>query len=238
LSIVQCQRSPNSTILTAAHMTAPGTWTCPGDPYAPGCSGGEVYFFLDDPEWRRRFDECVRLCESEFGSSLNPDVETVFFVGEEPESVFEAHAGYHSIYFQRDSDIYQMNYQLGQEVFHRVCTPSGTNHWAHEMLSLLFSFDYLDSVGFGDYRKRQAAKLRAESQQLSITGMMEVSAMPYPEGMYGRAFVTGERLRDEIGWSLLKPLARMFDSGGKPDVVAWKRSLSDEAQAAIAWLPV
>jgi hypothetical protein len=68
--------------------------------------------------------------------------------------------------------------------------------------------------------------------------MSDVSSMPYPLGMYGMAFVTGEQLLREVGWSKLKPLARSFDARGKPDVAGWKRSLSDEAREAIAWLPV
>ena len=219
-------------------MTAPGTWTCPGSPYSPGCPGGEQYFLLDDPEWRRRFNDCVALCEAEFGGSLQPDVETLLFMGEEPESVFETHAGYHSIYFKRGSDIQQLSYQLGQEVFHRVCTPSGTCHWAHEILSLLFSFDYLETVGFGNYAGSQKERLRQESGLLSLPEMIDVSSMPYPLGMYGRAFVTGEQLLREVGWENLKPLARSFDALGKPDVAGWKRSLSNEAREAIAWLPV
>jgi hypothetical protein len=219
-------------------MTAPGTWTCPGEPYTPGCPGGEQYLLFDDPEWRSRFAECMRLCQSEFGLRLKPEVETVLLMGVEPESVFERHAGYHSIYFRRGSDLCQLSYQLGQEVFHRVCTPSGTNHWVHEMFSLLWALDYLEKAGMRDCARRQMKGLTRESRHLSVDEMMAVNKMPYPNGMYGRAFVAGDTLRRQVGWPALKPLARIFDPRGKPDPASWKRSLTQEMQAAIAWLPI
>ncbi len=56
----------------------------------------------------------------------------------------------------------------------------------------------------------------------------------YPEGLYGRAFVTGRALIDAIGWRSVKGLVHTVDAAGQPSVAAWLSTLDvPERRAAV-----
>lgn len=139
------------------------------------------------------------------------------------------------IFVARDgADWWRIRYQIAHEVFHWLCTPRGIFHWAHELFAVETAMRALDELGEHDYTRRAAANLAEEAEQLPFEAMLTTPlAVPYPDGLYGRAWLTGRELTAAVGWERLKPLAASFDEHGAPDVGGWARSLDPFEQAAV-----
>ena len=133
------------------------------------------------------------------------------------------------------TDWWRIRYQIAHEVFHWLCTPPRTFHWAHEMLAVEMALRAMDEVGERDYVQRSIDQLVEEAELLSVGGMLVTpfAAGGYPPGLYGRAFVTGRELTDAVGWERVKLIADSFDGAGKVDVAAWVRSTPDDGRSKV-----
>ncbi len=133
-----------------------------------------------------------------------------------------------------DPDWWRIRYQIAHEVFHWLCTPPRTFHWAHELFAVEMAIRAMEEIGEADYARRSAESLTADAALLPLGAMLVTTLAPgYPLGLYGRAWLTGRRLGDAVGWELLKPLARSFRADGRPDVAGWMRSLREDEQARV-----
>lgn len=165
------------------------------------------------------------MCRMEF-AVVDDGLPTLVWLGEEPEHVFEKLLHSHHIYLARDADPRQIMFSGAQEAFHRVCTPNNQPNWAHEMLSLLSALQFLDRMGETGFADRNRTWLAEHAPPCSLEQMLSLDAVPYPEGLYGRAYVVGEALIAAIGWDTLKPLALARDRDGMASVETWLESLA------------
>ncbi len=131
-------------------------------------------------------------------------------------------------------DWWRVRYQVAHELFHWACTPAGVFHWAHELFAVEMAVRAMARIGEHAYAARCAAELAADAERLDLAGMLRARLeLAYPEGLYGRAFLTGRALAEAVGWERLKPLATSFDRRGRPDVAAWARSFPSEERERI-----
>ena len=102
------------------------------------------------------------------------------------------------------------------------------------VLSLLFALQFLERMGETVYAERSRIWLTEEAAPCSLDEMLSLDAVPYPPGLYGRAYVVGEALIAAIGWDALKPLALARDGDGMACVDTWLDSLAstDREKAA------
>jgi hypothetical protein len=90
------------------------------------------------------------------------------------------------------------------------------------------------AIGELDYAGREIERLRKDADSMPLEVMLVTAlAVPYPPGLYGRAWVTGRELTAAVGWVRMRQLADSFDGGGKPDVVGWMRALPDAERARV-----
>ena len=164
-------------------------------------------------------------CRVEF-SGPDDGYPTVVWLGEESETVFEKDLGAYHVYLGRDATPVQALYQAAHESFHRVCTPTGSFHWAHEMLAVHFSLLFLDRVGQHAYAATTRARLTSEAAQCSLDRMLDLAGLPYPLGLYGRAYVVGSELVEAVGWDRSRLLALVRSGAGRPCVNTWLGSLA------------
>lgn len=129
------------------------------------------------------------------------------------------------------TDWWRIRYQVAHEAFHWICTPPQTFHWAHELFAVEMAVRAMDEIGEHDYASRAADLLREQAELLTVDAMLLTPG--YPDGLYGRAWLTGRQLADAVGWERLKLLAGSFDENGKVDVAAWAGSIptGDRARA-------
>lgn len=87
--------------------------------------------------------------------------------------------------------------------------------------------------GMEDYAAQIEREYETQAERLAINDMMrsDLTSPPYPEGLYGRAYVTGRSLSDAAGWHALCLLGRIRKGTDVPDVAAWARRLSLEGNA-------
>jgi hypothetical protein len=230
---VQCQRSSNSTVLETSHETSPGSWRCPGQPYAPGCDGGESYVEIRDASLLDHVHRAFDLLGSTYGQPLTA-TRTLAVDGEHPESVYERYSDVHLIYLVRDSNGNQKASQIGHECFHRWCTPPGVFHWVHEMLAEMFKVDLLVAAGLEDYADLIRAEARREAAEVPVHDLRSRPTSSWTGSFYGRALVTGMRLREAVEPEALQRLARVYDQAGRPDADGWLATLSDEKATVAA----
>lgn len=210
--------------------TVPGTgvrrWIC------PHCSEAEIYEAVRDADLneyaRLAFDDCV----SDFGTPPGDAAwPTVLVRGLRPECVRESDEKRYDLYLLAGSDPWQLRLQIGHEIFHRVCSQGRVFHWTHEMFACLVSVRLLRRFGLADYAAKREQEWKAEADRLSLADLRAANlwtGAPYPPGFYGRAFVTGTRLVEAVGWQLLCPLARTRTAA--PNVIAWLATLPNDAR--------
>ena len=215
--------------------TVPGTgvrrWGC------PHCSDAEIYEAVRDADLneyaRLAYDDCV----ADFGPPSDAAWPTVLVLGLRPECVREADEKRYDLYLQTGSDPWQLRLQIGHETFHRVCSQGRVFHWTHEMFACLVSVRLLRRFGLSDYAEKREREWQTEAALLPVAALRDTNlwaGAPYPPGLYGRAYVTGARLVEAVGWRRLCALARARPpSGGTPDVNAWLAALPDEARARV-----
>jgi hypothetical protein len=180
-------------------------------------------------------DERSRRTAAEFGLDLGDDAIPQLEWGQRPEFRTAAADGRPTILVAReDADWWRIRYQIAHEVFHWLCTPPGVFHWTHELLAVETAVRAMEELGEHDYVERTTASLAEEAERLTLEAMLTTSFREvYPDGLYGRAWVTGRELISAVGWEALKPLARSFDESGAPSVFGWMRSLDEQAQEAV-----
>jgi hypothetical protein len=161
---------------------------------------------------------------------VDQGLETVLVRGESAESTHDGPGMVRVVYFSRTSDWWQQRYELAHEAVHRVATPVGTHHWVHEMLAVHFAVAHLAAVGLVDHAATCAKKLEAEAADLSLEQMRTVDQLPYPEGLYGRAYVTAVDLHATVGDEALWRLVTVFGDG-TPDWQGWLATLGAEVRA-------
>jgi hypothetical protein len=208
--------------------TLPGSgaarWTC------PFCPDAEVYASVRDTDLLHYAHLAEASCRADFGDPSDAGRPTLLLFGLRPECVREPDDRRYDLYLQRDSDPYQLRLQIGHEMFHRVCSQGRVFHWTHEMLACLVSVRLLRRHGMEDYAAQIEREYETQAERLSLTEMMraDLTAPPYPEGLYGRAYVTGRSLADAVGWPALCLLGRTRNGTDIPDVAGWVRRLSSE----------
>jgi hypothetical protein len=167
-----------------------------------------------------------RRTAAEFDVELANDTMPELEWGETPE--YRVADGGPRIFVARNgADWWRIRYQIAHEVFHWLCTPPRTFHWVHELFAVEVAVRALEELGEHDYVRRAKEALIEGATQLPLAAMLTTPlAVPYTDGLYGRAWLTGRELQEAIGWGRLKPLATSFDDQGKPDVTAWIDSLA------------
>jgi len=140
------------------------------------------------------------------------------------------------IFVEQGSDWWQTRYQIAHEVFHGFFTRPQRFHWTHEMFAVEAALAAMRRIGEDDYVASVEWRLTGEAESLPLERMLTTPIGPsqYPEGLYGRAFVTGRALIDAIGWRSLKGLVHTVDAAGQPSVAAWLSTLDvPERRAAV-----
>jgi hypothetical protein len=184
---------------------------------------GEVAVFLA---------ERARRTAVEFGKKLR-DLPLLEW-GDGPEFRVVTPDGKPRILVAREgADWWRIRYQIAHEVFHWLCGPR-VFHWTHEFFAVETAIRAMAAIGELDYARRTMAGL-SENADLTPLETMLVSPLPDVDlrGLYGRAWVTGRQLTGAVGWVRTRLLSDCFDAEGKPDVVAWMRSVEDEDLAKL-----
>lgn len=156
--------------------------------------------------------------------------------GDQAELRFSTADGRPRIFVSReDPDWWRIRYQIAHEVFHWLCTPPRTFHWTHELLAVETAVRAMDEIGEGGYAAKAREMLSEEAQYLALPEMLttRLDRGYYPDGLYGRAWVTGRQLISSVGWQQVKFLAASFNKRGKPDPAAWVSTLLPEEQALV-----
>ena len=92
----------------------------------------------------------------------------------------------------------------------------------------------MEELGEHEYAQRVMGTLGREAEILTLEAMLTTPFRDrVPDGLYGRAWLTGRHLRDAVGWEHLKPLVASFDANGRPDVAGWVRLLEAREQGAV-----
>jgi hypothetical protein len=222
---VQCQRTRQYIPMSREDLTA----------ICPWCEEHETYQRLDsEHEAWHHVKLATRVCRVEFGVPAD-GLDAVVWLGDYPETVFEKHLDRYNIYLDRGSDRWQYMYSGSHEAFHRVCSErKNASHWVDEMFAVMFSLLYLERIGEVDHADKNRIGLIEQASLISRQEMLGVVGNPLPEGLYGRAYLVGEELRQAVGWAALKSLAVTRASDGTADVEEWLDSLPAEARAAAA----
>jgi len=177
------------------------------------------------------------LCCAEFSSPNDRSRGTLLLYGLRPECVLENADRRYDIYLQNGSDALQLRLQIGHEVFHRICSQGRIFHWTHELLACLFSVRMLRRQGFDAYAAQTAREYQHEAQALPLAAFLTAdlwSLSTYPDGYYGRAYTTGLRLEEAVGWRSLRSLARApLGPNGEPDISVWLATLSLPARQQV-----
>lgn len=213
---------------TTAPGVGVGVWVC------PYCENREVYSTVRDPALLSYADTARSVAVRDFSAPSDPATPTLLLFGTRPECVYEPASKSYDIYLATGSDPWQSRLQIGHELFHRVAGEGRVFHWTHEMLACLFAVRLLRRTGFGDYGARIAAQYALEADTCPpalFFGTDPWSDAAYPPGYYGRAFMTGITLQDDVGYPALCRLARTMNRAGVPDVARWRDALPATAQA-------
>jgi hypothetical protein len=228
--VPRCQRTFRSLRRYASPSeTGANRWVC------PFCPEAEVYEAVTDADLSAYAASAEAACIADFGKPSDPTYPVVLISGLYPECVRETDDRRYDIYLQRDAAPEALRLQIGHETFHRVCSQGRVFHWTHEMLACLLSVRLLRQNGFTEYADRMERQYAQQADLLSVAAMRgaDLSASPYPPGLYGRAFVTGQRLETAVGWPALCRLARTLDRAGGPDLPRWLGRLPADARSAI-----
>jgi hypothetical protein len=135
-----------------------------------------------------------------------------------------------TIFVQREgADWWRIRSQVAHQVFHLLCTPPHTFHWTHEFFAVETAVRAMASIGELDDARRQMRRLREQADAMSLDAMLVTPlTVPYPPGLFGRAWLTGRELTSAVGWVSMKSLADCFGGDGKPDFAGWLHGFPDE----------
>ncbi|MBC8137983.1 MAG: hypothetical protein H8F28_19050 [Fibrella sp.] len=207
-----------------------GTWVC------PHCAEHESYATVRDADLLAYNMFAQNACVADFGTPADAKLPVVLLWGMRPECVYEPSERHYEIYLAAHSDPWQARLQMGHEIFHRVAGEGNVFHWTHEMLACLFSVRLLRKSGLAEYAEQITAQYHAEAENCALSTLLRADPWreaAYPPGYYGRAFVTGMRLKNAVGYPALCRLARTQTFAGVPNVAAWLVSLPPTEQIAV-----
>jgi hypothetical protein len=126
---------------------------------------------------------------------------------------------------------WRIRYQIAHEVFHWLCSPPPTFHWTHELLAVETAIRAMEEIGELDYARREMERLSGDADRLSLDEMLRASlAAGYPEGLYGRAWVTGRQLIDAVGWESVKLVAKSAGEARVSRLEGWFSALPRESR--------
>ena len=126
----------------------------------------------------------------------------------------------------------QLLYQVGHEAFHSLWERD-VFHWVHEYFADDLSLKFLRKCGLYWYVPRNERDLREKAKTLTLESMMTNKIVPpYPHGLNGRAFVTGNALAAEVGWDQLMTLAAIVVDQPDSPINAWLETLSPSDRMA------
>jgi hypothetical protein len=215
---VQCQRTRR--YIGTVHRTAGGIWNC------PHCEDNEAYrqAELFDADICALLEDAIEVARQTFDK---PDdgVPSLFFLGDEPETVYEADQGTVHIYLARDSSWLEHCYSGSHEAFHRACSPCIGGHWADEMLAVMFSLRYLRSIGLEEHALLNESALVLAALTCSTDELINGNPEEGP-ATYGRSLRIGQELTEEVGWDCLARLPGFTELGGSPGFESWRDALS------------
>lgn len=224
----QCQRSPNNTLLPQEdYEIGPGVVRCPGEPYAPGCRGGELYIALTAGPLVEYLNDSLAACAREFSVDREDDP-TTLWLGARPMSVWYEDSGCH-IYLTQGSNLRQYRYQIGHEACHRLIG-SNLTHWLSEMLAELFTIFRLREAGEDAYATLVEDEARQLASSMSMPELHRWSGGVVGPELYARAMTTGMELVHHCGWNLTCRLAGFYDERGIPDASGWIDMLPEQLQ--------
>ncbi len=217
----QCQISPNRTILTDDQRIAEGLWLCPGEPYSPGCPGGEVYRRADQ-DLQEHLAAAISACASEFGvSQTDFSIPSELLLGQRPETVLEK-SGQVVVYVNPEKVSRKtLIGQAAHEAFHVACSPLRPQvlKWSHELLAEHFRVRYLDLSDMEAAAEMHRNWLTTNGQTFPLEEV--TSATGTSGGYYGRVFLLGQELIEATSWPVVRSIAPALKEDGRPDPAAW-----------------
>lgn len=229
----QCQISPNRTILTEEQHIAEGFWLCPGEPYSPGCPGGEIYRRADQ-DLQEHLVAALSACASEFRvAPADFSTPSELLLGQRPETVLEK-SGEVVVYVNPGNVPREtLIGQIAHEAFHVVCSPL-TPHvlkWSHELLAEHFRVRYLDLSSMETAAEVHRNWLRTNGETFPLEEVPNAAGTS--AGYYGRVFLLGQELIEAASWPLVRSLASALKEDGHPDPAAWIASLPPARSAEV-----
>lgn len=222
---LQCQRTRR--YLGEDARKPGGVWVC------PHCEDHETYRQAStfDPELTELVEHAVG-CARDLFEKSDDGLDTHVFLGESPETVYEASQDAFHIYLDRSSNWLQLAYSAGHEALHRVCSKNeSSGQWADEMLAVHFALWYLDHTGRSDHAILCRRLLHEQAKQCSREDAF--SRRDYPAGFYGQCLLIGDDLIEIAGWDSFIRVPAHYTTEGIPDVQAWIASLAKERQTPV-----
>jgi hypothetical protein len=229
---LECQCRQSNIILPSTYEKLPGTWICPGSPYAAPCPGSEKYEEIRDDgiiTWAHR---AMAELQKSHGPPRDSMPLLLLWSDANPMTVVLPSQLLHLVYLQRGSNGNQTAGQLGHEMFHVWRTPTSTHHWVHEMLAQVNRIDFERTLGLAEYAEGEIQNAR-DNAKASIEEAMQVTALPYPIGCYERLLILGLDLRAAAGCDALVSLSTSFTQNGIPDFDGWHKSLLRQRRRAV-----
>ncbi|MCW2961978.1 MAG: hypothetical protein JWM90_2365 [Thermoleophilia bacterium] len=220
--VPQCRYSPNKTrLVLSSHQIDPDTWQCPGEPYSPGCSGGETYVRCESTDVRLEAARAMQWASGEMGCP-SPGIErlTIWQGGRVPIALRYTDKS-QAIYVTTREPRERMLYQLAHEVVHCICTPEYP--WAdpsvHEMLAETFAIRWIDQNGYEEYAASLASKRMGDAARISAREFfdhrLDMPPITDSEAYYGRAYERGALITASVGWASFATMAQFIgDDGG------------------------
>lgn len=232
----RCQRTfrrlPKENSENRAGNSAAEVWAC------PYCPDTETYETVEERDLLRYAAYVEAACLRDFGHPPDSAWPIRLLLGLHPECVREPSDRRYEIYLQRKSDGYQCRLQIGHEIFHRVGSQGRVFHWTHEMLACRVSIRLLRENGLEEYADQTEYEYRQQAESLPLEALIEndpwASGGQYPDGYYGRAYITGLALEEIMGWEALTRLAYFTSRGGRDSGMnGWLSSLPRETRSRI-----
>lgn len=193
---------------------------------------------VQDPELLGYLEHRIARTAEEFGVDPDAFPRPVLIV-ERPDGSPETRrfeGGACLIFITTTSDWHRARYQIAHEVVHNVLSPTvePVFDWVQEMFAVHVAVRAMRELGEYRYVGRSEAGLWEAARLMSREQMLNLDLRPpYPEGIYGQAFVTGCELIDQVGWERLKLLGTQMDESGRHDIAAWLKLLDERERESV-----
>lgn len=192
---------------------------------------------VTDPELLAFMEQRIERTSEEFGidPARFPRPTLLLWRPNGPPETRRLPGGACLIFLKHIHDWHRARFQLAHEVTHGVLSPyeEPVHDWVQEMFATHIANRAMRELGQHWYADRDESNAWEEAKLLSLDAMRTLDLKPvYPEGLYGRAYVTGLELIDQIGWERLKLLGSMLDETGRHDIPAWLDALEPHEREA------